>query len=106
MASIREYKTKIIGNKTYIGLEIENKEENYYSNKVKVEFLKDNEVVKTEEIVVPLLSGDDISFVGETFDFTDYDDVKATLETGIISYQESYYPDVKFELDREKTLRI
>lgn len=103
MASIREYKTKIIGNKTYIGLEIENKEENYYSNKVKVEFLKDNEVVKTEEIIVPLLSGDDISFVGETFDFTDYDDVKATLETGIISYQESYYPDVKFELDREKT---
>ena len=103
MVSIREYKTKKIGNKTYIGLEIENKDENYYGNKVKVEFLKNGETVKEETIVVPLISGDDISFVGETYDFTDYDDVKLTLEPGVISYEVSYYPDVKFELDHEKT---
>lgn len=103
MINIRDYKTKIIDGKTYIGIEIENKDENYYNNKLNVEFLKDGEVVKKETIIVPLISGDDIAFVGETYDFVNYDDIKISLETGIISYEESYYPDVKFELDHEKT---
>ena len=102
MINIRDYKTKIIDGKTYIGIEIENKDENYYNNKLNVEFLKDGEVVKKETIIVPLISGDDIAFVGETYDFVNYDDIKISLETGIISYEESYYPDVKFELDHEK----
>ena len=100
---IRDYSSKIVNGKTLLGIELESKSSNNYSNKIIVNFMKNKKKVKTETIEIPFLVGDGIFCVGKEIEFTDYDKIKLDLEVGIVLYQESYYPDIMFELDKEKS---
>lgn len=100
---IRDYNSKIVDGKTLLGFELESKSSNNYGNKVIVKFLKAKKIVKKEEIEIPFVVGDGVFCVGKSFDFTDYDNIELELKVGIVLYQESFYPDIEFEIDKEKS---
>ena len=103
MVSIREYKYKIIGDNTLLGIELESKENNYYNNKINVKFLNGEEVLREETIEVPFLGGNNIFYAGNMYDINTFTDIKLDLSLGDETVEESYYPDVSISLDKEKS---
>lgn len=103
MVNIRDYKYKIIGENTLLGIELESKGGNYYNNKINVKFLNGEELLKEEIINVPFLGGDNIYYAGCEYNINLFTDIKLELELGEETFEESYYPDVVISLDKEKS---
>ncbi len=101
---IRDYSFKNIDGKALIGIEVESKyPESLYYNLMTITFLKNGEEVHKEETDVPFLPPKGLIYVGRCYDFTDFDEIKIHMISVQQVYESSYYPNVEFGIDQEKT---
>ena len=101
---IRDYSFKIIDGKALLGIEVESKyPESLYYNLMTITFLKKGEEVHKEETDVPFLPPKGLVYVGRCYDFTDFDEIKIHMISVEQVYESSYYPNVEFGIDQEKT---
>ncbi len=101
---IRDYNFKIIDKKALIGAEIESKsEEGLYYNVLTIIFYKDAKEVHREEADIPFIPAKGLCYFGRIYDYNDFDEIKLSLKNNKVVYEESYYPNIKFGLDEEKT---
>lgn len=101
---IRDFSFKIIDGKALIGIEVESKyKESLYYNILEITFLKNGKEVHKEETDVPLLPAGGLVYVGRCYDFTDFDEIKLHMISIEQVYENSYYPNVEFGIDEEKT---
>ena len=101
---IRDHSYKIIDKKALIGIEIESKNEmGLYYNELTITFLKDGKEVHSEKSEVPFIPAKGLIYVGRCYDFIDFDNINIELISSEEVYEDSYYTNVSFGLDEEKT---